>query len=106
MVTISDAMDSRQAVCFVLDCSASMNDAVEIEAARSDSTTAPATKFDAARSALFEMMRRLEPEDTEVGLVLYGHRMAVGGEEQGTLLQKRYFKKFPFSQSLRPFEDV
>tara|TARA_R110002049_G_scaffold4601_3_gene31751 strand:- start:2761 stop:7311 length:4551 start_codon:yes stop_codon:yes gene_type:complete len=105
-ITISDAMDSRRAICFVLDCSASMNDPVEIEVAREESATLAANKFDAARSALFEMLRRLEPEDSEVGLVLYGHRMAVGGKEPKNLLQKRYFKQFPFPQTVQPYEDV
>ena len=95
-ITISDAMDARRAVCFILDCSASMNDPAEGEIARTESDSTSATKFDVARWALYEMLRRLVPQNAEVGLVLYGHRMAVGGEENRLLLQKRYFKRFPF----------
>ncbi|MEM9645865.1 MAG: vWA domain-containing protein, partial [Planctomycetota bacterium] len=115
-VTLRNGVEQRRSICFVLDCSASMNDPAAAEVARSatnasaeagpTSSPAPAKKIDAARAALYEMLRRLQPTDVEVGLVLYGHRMAVGAGKQGLLLQKRYHKLFPFSPTLQPFEDV
>ncbi|TWU56279.1 vWA domain-containing protein [Rubripirellula reticaptiva] len=110
-ITIRDAMDAGRAVTFILDCSASMNESVDGELGRSTPGSRSANKFDAARSALYEMMRRMQPSGSQVGLVLYGHRMAVAADQRfsendGLLLQKRYHKRFPFSPTIRPFEDV
>ncbi len=105
-ITVHDGADRRQAICFVVDCSASMNDAAEPEVARDGTTSASATKLDAARGALLEMLHRLKSGTTEIGLVLYGHRMALGTGDEGLLLQKRYHQPFPFPSTLKPFEDV
>ncbi|MFG0264666.1 MAG: VWA domain-containing protein, partial [Rhodopirellula sp. JB055] len=115
-VTIRDAMDAGRAITFVMDCSASMNDPLGEEMGRSAWGAQRASKFEAARSAVYEMMRRLQPGPSKVGLVLYGHRMAIragdpakdsgDGGGQTTLLQKRYHKRFPFSPTIQPFEDV
>jgi len=110
-LTIQRAMEARNAICFVLDCSASMHESTPNEmawdAAKVSSFGAKkATKLDAARAALMEMLRRLQPTETEIGLVLYGHRMAIGAESQGPLLQKRYYNRFPFPPTLQPYEDV
>lgn len=110
-VTVRSGLEDRQAICFVMDCSASMHDAAPVEVARStplsnSNAISSPQKIDAARSALIEMLRRIEPADIDVGLVLYGHRMAIGTGDQGLLLQKRYHKKFPFSPTLHPYEDV
>ncbi|QDT03957.1 hypothetical protein K227x_23430 [Rubripirellula lacrimiformis] len=110
-ITIRDAMDAGRAVSFVLDCSASMNDPLKAELGIASQSTTAANKFDAARSALYEMMRRMQPSAAQVGLVMYGHRMAISGDERfaennGLVLQKRYHQRFPFSPSIQPFEDV
>lgn len=105
-ITVTDAMDARRSISFVLDCSASMNDRTNGESKRNDLNASAMTKFDAARSALYEMLRRLRPTRTEVGLVMYGHRMAMGSDDQGLLLQKRYHKRFPFPATIQPYEDV
>ncbi|MCG8648204.1 MAG: VWA domain-containing protein [Pirellulales bacterium] len=105
-ITIDEAVEPRQALCFVLDCSASMNEAVEPEVVRGGSVKRKSTRLDAARFALLEMMHRLKSGGTEVGMVLYGHRMALGAGEDGLLLQQRYHKRFPFPPTLQPYEDV
>lgn len=106
LITVSASNEDRRSICFVLDCSASMNDPVPAEVARSDEATRPPTKLDAARWAVYEMMRQVQPDATEVGLVLYGHRIAQGTAGQGLLVQKRYHKSYPFPATLQPFEDV
>ncbi|WP_404309726.1 vWA domain-containing protein [Neorhodopirellula lusitana] len=115
-ITIRDAMDAGRAITFVMDCSASMNDPLGEEMGRSTLGSGHASKFEAARSAVYEMMRRLQPGPSQVGLVLYGHRMAIHagdstkdagkGSSPTTLLQKRYHKRFPFPPTIEPFEDV
>ncbi|WP_234952848.1 vWA domain-containing protein [Rhodopirellula baltica] len=115
-ITIRDAMDAGRAITFVMDCSASMNDPLGEEMGRSALGAQRASKFEAARSAVYEMMRRLQPGPSQIGLVLYGHRMAIragdpakdsgDGSGQTTLLQKRYHKRFPFPPTIQPFEDV
>lgn len=105
-VTLQNALQERRAVCFVLDCSASMNTSVDTEIARGGAIEDQGTRLDAARTAMLEMLRRLKNSGTEVGIVLYGHRVAQGAGDQGLLVQKRYHKHFPFPPTLRPFEDV
>ncbi len=103
-VTLVDGVARGRAVTFVFDCSASMNDPVNPEIAR-HATGLGATKLDAARSAMIEMLRQLTLDNTDVGVVLYGHRMALGKDKE-LILQNRYHKQFPFPPTLQPFEDV
>ncbi len=66
----------------------------------------PGTKLDAAKLALEKILGQWRNHDDLISVMLYGHRVAVGTPQQGTLFQTRYYAKFPFSQSLQAFEDV
>ncbi len=103
---VRDAADSGS-LCFVLDCSASMADpAGAVVENRTDVDALGSSKLAAATGALSTLMQRLAGGTKDVGLVLYGHRMAQGDVATGVLLQQRYHRRFPFPPTLSPFADV
>ncbi len=92
-----------QAIMFVLDCSASMTEAISREG-----QTGEVRKLDAARQALLNLLDSLqERHKLHLGVMLYGHRVAAGfNSAAGRQWQRRYVSQFPCSKQLQPFEDV
>ncbi len=64
------------------------------------------SKLVAAKRAVVEILERWSNQTNHIGVVFFGHRVAAGGEKQGTLIQDRYFAAHPFSPTLQPYEDV
>lgn len=106
-ILVQDQRPRRHARTIILDCSASMSEVQPIESSSSTpANMTSTTKLDAAKLALTSILNRWRNGSDLVGVMLYGHRVAVGTPQQGTLYQTRYYAKFPFSQSLQAFEDV
>jgi hypothetical protein len=91
----------REDVLLVLDCSASMESAVD----RGD-REGPSTRFEAAREALSALLEGLSGDDQmRVGIWLIGHRVAWSRRDPGRLLrQQDYSGGVP--DDLRPAADV
>lgn len=91
----------------ILDCSASMFEPYDAETNPSPNTSSiDRSKLLAAKRAVVEILKRWSNQQNHVGVVFFGHRVAAGGEKQGTLIQDRYFAAYPFSPTLQPYEDV
>ncbi len=107
-ILLTDQRSKQRARTIVLDCSASMNapNPLEGPSPAGLSTGAASSKLTAARLAVAEILGRWKGSSDPVGLMLFGHRLAVGDPSQSLLIQQRYHAKFPFSQSIQPFEDV
>ncbi|XZE51952.1 vWA domain-containing protein [Planctomycetaceae bacterium SH139] len=93
-----------RAVMFVVDCSASMDEAIAGERLTPDAFER--SKLDAARWAVLSMFHQLRDTMMHVGLTLYGHRMAVDAKGVQILAQQKYLAAFPFDPTLQPYEDV
>ncbi len=107
-ILVNDQRPKRRARVLILDCSASMIDAQPIEG-QPVSTDAPDvsnSKLAAARRAVAEILGRWRGSSDQIGVILFGHRAAISDTSKGTLLQERYYAKFPFDRTLRAFEDV
>ncbi len=91
------------AILFILDASASMTDNVAREGTRGS-----VRKLDAAVEALTALLNDLaEQPDVQVGVVVYGHRVAAGDTAAaGLVRQPLYQQRFPFPSRLQPYEDV
>lgn len=94
----------RRAVVFVVDSSASMNELAATEQTRR--VDQAGTKLDASRASLLTAADRLWQQDCDMGMVLYGHRVAIDAKRGSKLIQKRYAKQFPFSFELPAYRDV
>ena len=103
-VSLSPVLIRRRAVVFVVDASASMNEPAPIEQTRRGDETA--SKLDASRAAVLAATDRLWQQDCDLGMVIYGHRVAIDAQQGRTLIQKRYAKRFPFSFALPAYRDV
>ncbi len=90
------------AITFILDCSASMQEAIPREGA-------PGTtrKLTAAISALHGLLEEMTAQpDSSVGVMLYGHRASHHPDSRETLLQQRYASAFAVPSGLQPYNDV
>lgn len=99
-------------VVFVLDCSAHMAEPWQDPSAVRETSTAPTrTRFDAAVESLRTMLSRLADDGNyEVGVVLYGHRLAWEGADEPELIeQTEYLDQtlgYSALASLMPGDDV
>ena len=109
-VTVHAGWQQPRAISLVLDCSASMEQAIQGEATRDASQNSnawqPPTKLDAASASLVTLLRPLINQHVQIGVTFYGHRMAVDRQGAGVLIQQQTFEAFPFSPTIQPFEDV
>ncbi len=87
----------------VLDCSASMNEQSTVEGITGP---APTTKLQLAKQAVASILQQVTNGSDPIGVIFYGHRVAVGNAEQGVLFQNRYQNRFPFPLNLAAYEDV
>ncbi len=108
-LTIYDESPGPRLRTFILDCSASMVEPATGEINRTGATAnarPDMNKLDAAKLALLDLLRHMRDEGDQVSVLLYGHRIAQGSAEQGTLQQTKYLEKFPSSGPLEPYADV
>lgn len=93
---------------FILDCSSSMVNPAQSEVAANNLTASilASSKLASAKVALLRILESMIDSRDRVSVVLYGHRVADGTVEQGTLRQTKYDAAFPFSANLRAAEDV
>jgi Mg-chelatase subunit ChlD len=102
-VTVRTHQRRPNAILLILDASASMTDSVAREGTRGS-----IRKLDAAVDALSSLLEDLsEQPEVQVGVVLYGHRVAAGETAaSGVVRQPLYLQRFPFPANLQPFEDI
>lgn len=104
-VTLSGERSKRPSVVFILDCSYSMKELVDVESpVVDDAPRIP--RLDAAKGALRSLLEQFaEQGDTRVGVRFYGHRVGWSTAEEGKLLrQGRYGGEIP--PDLQPYADV
>ncbi len=116
-IMIQDGRKQQRARMIILDCSASMAEAVAAEgigsttqlltAANSPATMGPskATKLDAARVALRQVLDQWRGGSDWIGFSIFGHRVA-SSPGANNLLQVKYLRAYPFAQNLQAYEDV
>ena len=78
----------------------------EVAAANLGGNPLVGSKLEAAKVALLRLLKRLVGTSDRVSVILYGHRVADGTAQQGTLRQIRYDAHFPFATNLIAAEDV
>jgi hypothetical protein len=108
-LTIYDKAQGARNRTFILDCSASMAEKAVGEsnlASNTSAVAAPLNKLDAAKLALLGLLQDMRDSKDHVSVILYGHRIAQGSAEQGTLRQSKYLEKFPLPQAVEAYEDV
>ncbi len=108
-LTIFDQSPGQQRRTFILDCSASMVEATAGEDTVNGQAIDGASKLnklESAKLALLDLLRHLRNEGDQVSVLLYGHRIAQGTAEQGTLHQTKYLEKFPLAEPVEAYEDV
>jgi len=104
-VTLLGHRRKRASFVFILDCSSSMKELVEVEAP-GDVNTSHLPRLEVAKSALRGMLYQLaERDDVRVGVRFYGHRVGWSTSVPNKLLrQHNYAHEIP--PELRPYEDV
>jgi hypothetical protein len=106
-VQVIDSRVKRRARTLILDCSASMIGPYGSENQEPNTQNSIAgSKMSAARLAINEIMSRWTGTPDLVAVHFFGHRIAQGTLEQGTLIQNRYVTTYPTNQTLRAFEDA
>ncbi len=106
-LTVQSTAQRQRVRLLILDCSSSMNQPQAAEGAfDASSPMQPPTRLDAARLALARILEHWRGGDDHVGVLLYGHRVALGTKEQGKLWQMKYMNRYPFPREIEAFEDV
>lgn len=82
--------DAAASVVFVLDCSQSMSESWEDSKAVRETGLQPVrSRFDAARDAMLATLTKFTQQGNyEVGVVLFGHRLAWDGSDQPQILEQ------------------
>ncbi len=100
--TVQSRRMQGAAITFILDCSASMQEAIPREG--KPGTT---RKLTAAISALHGLLEEMTTQpEANVGVMLYGHRASHHPDSPKTLLQQRYASAFTVPDNLQPYNDV
>ena len=107
-ITVKDFNQNSRDRTFILDCSSSMIEPAsnEVAAANLGGNPLVGSKLEAAKVALLRLLKGLVGTSDRVSVILYGHRVADGTAQQGTLRQTRYDAHFPFATNLIAAEDV
>lgn len=102
-IIVKSFLNRRSSIVFILDSSATMYDPILRE-----NTGGTVRKLDAARSALNRMLEEIaQLPRTHVGVFFYGHRVAARPDVMGVLERQQAYKaKYPFDDSIQPYEDV
>lgn len=106
-INVQSIARKQRARMLVLDCSASMHQPQTAEGAFDAATPSQVpTRLDAARLAFHSILDHWRGQPDHVGVILYGHRVALGTKEQGRLLQTRYLARYPLAGDIQAYEDV
>lgn len=105
-ITLGGLRRKRASMVFILDCSNSMKELMEVEAPTGDRGASLVPRLEVAKDALRSMLARLaERGDARVGVRFYGHRVGWSTEQANTLLRQQEYD-LPIPADLRPYEDV
>lgn len=105
-ITLGGLRRKRASMVFILDCSNSMKELMEVEAPTDDRGSSLVPRLEVAKDALRSMLARLaERGDARVGVRFYGHRVGWSTEQANTLLRQQEYE-IPIPPDLRPYEDV
>jgi len=105
-VTLRGRLRKSASIVFILDCSNSMADLVNVEVPEAETGTSQLPKLDVAKSALTGMLERFaEQGDARIGVRYYGHRVGWNTQPPNQLLrQVNYGREIP--PDLQPWQDV
>jgi len=105
-ITLRGHRRKRASLVFILDCSNSMKELMEVEAPGKGLRASRVARLDIAKDALRSMLARLvERGDARLGVRFYGHRVGWSTVETKRLLrQSGYDGVIP--PELQPYEDV
>lgn len=111
-LAIHSGREETSAVMFILDCSASMAREVAVDEPQSgvprsqSEMLATENRLTLSKRTLLEVLRRSTANERQVGVMLYGHRVANDPKGIKVLFQDSYYKAFPFPADLRPYSDI
>ena len=105
-VTLTGLGRKRASIVFVLDCSHSMLDRVDVEAPSVSGQDSRPGKLNVAADALRTMLERFgERGEMRIGVRFFGHRVGWRTDQTETLARQEAYPD-AISPTLRPYEDV
>ncbi|MCL4201023.1 MAG: VWA domain-containing protein [Pirellulaceae bacterium] len=105
-ITLAGTERKTASIVFILDCSQSMREAIDIEAPDLAGTPSRSAKLNVAVDALRSLLERFgERGEARIGVRFFGHRVGWRTDQPGTLARRENYPE-PIPPTLLPYADV
>ena len=105
-ITLVGTERKTASIVFILDCSQSMRDLIDVEAPEIGDTPSRSTKMKVAVDALRGLLERFgERGEARIGVRFFGHRVGWRTDQPGTLARRDNYPE-PIPPTLLPYADV